>query len=83
MTIVHRFTSPDWLRTLETHLAGATALSGSSDKSNIKEIFQTIVNLDVGEALLFSPSAMLDVGKEGAHQDDEERIVKLGTRYLK
>ncbi|KAI9709382.1 MAG: hypothetical protein M1812_007718 [Candelaria pacifica] len=82
VTFVHRFTSPDWLRTLETHLAGASAFSNGSDKRNIKKIFEAIVNLDVGEALLFSPSAMLDVGKEGAHQDDDEKIVKLGTRYL-
>lgn len=27
ITIVHRFTSPDWLRSLKQHLAGATVLS--------------------------------------------------------
>ncbi len=86
MTIVHRFTSPEWLRTLETHLAGASALlGGGGNKRNIREIFETIVNLDVGQALLFSPSAMLRVAAEGTIDGvkSEERIEKLGTGYLK
>lgn len=32
VTIVHRFTSPDWLETLKKHLAGASAFSTSADK---------------------------------------------------
>ena len=90
MTFVHRFTSPEWLRTLETHLAGASSLSnsGSEDnKRNIRKIFGEIVNLDVGEALVFSPSAMLDVvggGRIGGRMGETgERIEKLGTGYLK
>lgn len=31
VTIVHRFTSPDWLDTLKKHLAGASAFSTSAD----------------------------------------------------
>ncbi|KAI9766483.1 MAG: hypothetical protein M1835_007179 [Candelina submexicana] len=84
MTFVHRFTSPSWLTTLEAHLAGASALSGDGEKRNIKKIFKTIVDLNVGEALLFSPSAMLDVANDNLeNRHDEGRLVKLGTKYLK
>ncbi|KAI9818281.1 MAG: hypothetical protein M1826_001426 [Phylliscum demangeonii] len=94
MTIVHRFTSPQWFSTLRSHLAGigdtgATAISNASNASNatddqtpikgpprdVTSIFNTIVTLNVGEALLFSPSAMLAV--------DRGIVQKLGMAYLK
>lgn len=80
MTIVHRFTSPEWLTALKSHLAGVAGMSEES-KRDVREMFRTIVNLEVGEALLFSPSAMLkervgDMGEAG-------RIEKLGMSYLK
>ena len=94
MTIVHRFTSPQWLATLRSHLAGASSsIEGEAigkqqqeqeqkqqqDKGrrrDVGSIFETIVNLNVGEALLFSPSAMLSVKNDG-------EIDKLGMAYLK
>ncbi len=83
MTIVHRFTSPHWLEALKTHLAGISNGDGSSER-DVKEIFKTIVNLEAGQALLFSPSAILDLAKD--HEDDdyvELRTKKLGLRYIK
>lgn len=55
MTFVHRFTSPAWLASLQTHLAGADTADGK------RALMDEIVNLGVGESLLFAPSAMLDV----------------------
>ena len=81
MTIVHRFTSPEWLAALKSHLAGVAGVCDES-KRDIKEIFRTIVNLDVGEALLFSPSAMLKVA-EGVGSKDKELVQKLGMAYVK
>ncbi|KAL8869653.1 MAG: hypothetical protein Q9174_004111 [Haloplaca sp. 1 TL-2023] len=75
MTIVHRFTSPSWLDTLKAHLAGVNTFGDSDAQQALKEIWETIVNLDVGQALLFSPSAMLDVCNS--------KPQKLGTRYVK
>ncbi|KAI9809358.1 MAG: hypothetical protein M1826_003936 [Phylliscum demangeonii] len=89
MTIVHRFTSPQWFHTLRSHLAGisetgaAPAADGTNEASPIEKepkrdvtsIFNSIVNLDVGEALLFAPSAMLAV--------ERGVIEKLGMAYLK
>lgn len=63
---------------LKTHLAGASGENAETTvgkKRDVESIFATIVNLNVGEALLFSPNAMLDV-KQGL-------ITKLGMGYLK
>jgi len=83
MTFVHRFTSPEWLNALKSHLAGASTIGAGSDR-NLEEIFHAVVDLDPGEALLFSPSAMLRIKEEL----DESGVVtkkasKLGMRYLK
>lgn len=99
ITIVHRFTSPDWLRTLKEHLAAAASdlvdqnpnssniLEGSGDEKiesrmgdAAKKIFSEIVRLRAGEALLFSPSAMVDVEKR---QGDNKRLKRLGAGYIK
>lgn len=79
ITMVHRFTSPDWLTTLRGHLAGASDLVTSSDDSNMKisaaKLFEKIINLDVGESLLFAPSAVLAM--------DGSEVEKLGTGFIK
>lgn len=88
VTIVHRFTSPEWLKILRKHLAGASqevaARSegflgacneqesqpderGTTAPFHLKgfdmgmEKFSKIVTLKTGEALLFAPSAIVDV----------------------
>ncbi|KAK7715199.1 hypothetical protein SLS64_003897 [Diaporthe eres] len=120
-TVVHRFTSPEWLRALRRHLAGAeetagmlaraTAGAGAGSGSDVSSdsgvddvldglveavdtltlrgpgvtmgqkqaaasLFAQIVELRVGEALVFSPNALMGVGGEG-----EAR--KLGSGMLK
>lgn len=65
ITIVHRFRSPAWYETLKNHLAGARLKS-----VNESDIFQTIISLETGEALLFSPTARLDVGVEAGSTKD-------------
>lgn len=87
-TIVHRFTSPAWLRTLKSHLAALShedipADSDSDKKLKIHEIFKDIVNLRVGEALLFSPSAITEARETEGGGEDMIEMVRLGTGYLK
>jgi len=83
VTIVHRFTSPEWLNTLKFHLAGASAVHPGSARI-LEEIFDTVVNLKPGEALLFSPSAMLRVTKELIRKGiTTEKVKKLGMHYMK
>jgi len=81
ITIVHRFTSPAWLHTLKTHLAALDLTQIQENGENTgREVFGEIVKLRVGEALCFSPSAMVDVEKL---QGGQVKVKKLGTGYLK
>lgn len=100
MTIVHRFTSPEWYQVLRSHLAGMSSpreagTANAGDARKVDQIFDEIVELDTGEALLFSPSALLgnsavtqpsDTG-DGKKADVTPRgaIVpkKLGRSWLK
>lgn len=78
MTLVHRFTSPQWMNTLRKHLAGASIegdMDGEEKKRDVGRLFGMIAKLNVGEALLFSPSAILEFKDGNAN--------KLGMSYLK
>ena len=82
MTIVHRFTSPAWIRVLKSHLAGVSPFEDDTQGRDVKQIFNKIVNLEAGEALLFSPSAILAL--EGEGEDGAVlKTKKLGLGYLK
>ena len=84
MTIVHRFTSPDWFTVLRKHLAGVSGLDDGSER-DIKTILKQIVQLGAGEALLFSPTAMLDLVKQrsSSESETEATVEKLGMAYVK
>lgn len=74
ITIVHRFTSPEWFRSLRQHLAGANNLAqvvdevhGRSTQSEFEqELLTQVLSLRTGEALLFSPSALVGLGRPGS-----------------
>ena len=82
MTIVHRFTSPSWLQALKTHLAGVSVFDDDETR-DIKQIFKKIVDLEAGEALLFSPSMMLRVSEVDTAGATVLQTKKLGMGYLK
>lgn len=73
VTIVHRFTSPDWLESLKKHLAAARPglimppdrdeVAGCHGPDPLTGLFAKIVSLRQGEALLFCPSALVGVDK--------------------
>ncbi|KAK0665737.1 hypothetical protein QBC41DRAFT_232138 [Cercophora samala] len=108
VTIVHRFTSPDWLTALGRHLAGVqsggrlvaeSAASqeggeggeqdgillglgggggGGGGKGDVRtELFSRIVRLRVGEALMFSPSAIVGV------DETKKEVRRLGGGVMK
>lgn len=81
MTVVHRFTSPDWFASLRTHLAGISGLDDDPQRDS-KEIFKAIVNLRTGESLVFSGTAMLDV-ITSANGQQNPVAQKLGLGYIK
>ena len=88
-TIVHRFQSPGWFKALQSHLAGASSILGEDDNElgiissgkRVADLFEKIVNLRCGEALLFAPSAL--IGFVLAPGGDEIHPVKLGMRTLR
>lgn len=77
VTFVHRFLSPAWYEVLKKHLAGANKhVSANSNES----LFETIVNLQTGESLMFCPTALVSVDKNSSN---EPIIKKLGSDYLR
>ncbi|KAH9209087.1 hypothetical protein DL95DRAFT_438120 [Leptodontidium sp. 2 PMI_412] len=72
ITIIHRFSSPEWLDVLKRHLP---VFDRDGDKSNKADLQKQILRLKTGEALVFAPSAIL-----GASDDAGER--KVGTDTL-
>ena len=83
ITIVHRFTSPIWFRTLREHLASFQSLSESDQPASertttcsVTNMLAEIVDLEPGEALLFSPSAVIGY-------KESKRPEKLGMDWLK
>ncbi|KAK0367601.1 hypothetical protein CLIM01_15041 [Colletotrichum limetticola] len=97
MTVVHRFTSPDWLRTLKTHLAGISSMSVTvadeedeiqavnqvtiGDKVPIMEVFSMIISLHTGQALVFAPSVVL--GWQEKVKDGQIVLQRLAHRALR
>jgi hypothetical protein len=63
VSIIHRFTSPSWFTALRGHLSAATEACVSQWHG--RDMFQHIVDLSVGESLVFAPSAFLGVGSDG------------------
>lgn len=125
VTIVHRFTSPEWLRTLQKHLAGVSTSSrmmaqasgddgvstgekdieesgeddengvagltkvlktltlkaeGNTEKDAAMSLFGQIVQLRVGEALLFAPNALLDVRAGAQPEKLSNGVLKVRIR---
>ena len=106
VTVVHRFTSPDWLGMLRKHLAGVSygakllgrhgqggrdgeegmevVRMGEEEKDMMAELFQRIVDLGVGEALMFAPSAIMGVtGHGGGGGGGGGSVQRLGSGVLK
>uniref|UniRef100_A0A8H7N6L8 Zona occludens toxin N-terminal domain-containing protein n=1 Tax=Bionectria ochroleuca TaxID=29856 RepID=A0A8H7N6L8_BIOOC len=100
MTIVHRFTSPDWLLALKKHLAGASKhtkadtddfseATSSSDAGvrplvlkgddYMSALFSQIVSLRTGEALVFAPSAVIDVDYNPCDDEKVDDAVADGS----
>ncbi|KAJ5606838.1 hypothetical protein N7537_003457 [Penicillium hordei] len=91
VTIVHRFSSPAWIRALQGHVAGAaldvqsnqeTSAYADDHPENTKIarkllLFHKIVHLRVGEALLFSPSAVSCTASGGSQE-----LRNLGSGYM-
>lgn len=76
-TFVHRFLSPGWYKILEEHLAGASKHGSSGNGS----LFNKIVSLRTGEALLFCPTGQLDIAK--GSKKGEDTVTPLSNGHVK
>ncbi|KAL4949779.1 hypothetical protein BDW69DRAFT_187975 [Aspergillus filifer] len=83
LTIVHRFTSPAWLKVLKGHLAAAqenhrvsspTAKGSGTDEA---ALFERIVRLKVGEALMFAPTAIVGVRRNSGGDQQGVEFARL------
>jgi hypothetical protein len=63
LTIIHRFSSPAWFKAIQSHIAGAGIETLYPKSGTLPGIFGKIVRLATGEALVFCPTALLDVEK--------------------
>lgn len=71
VTIIHRFSSPAWLKALEAHIALMQQYESDPStqrgyhlidrKESTRRLFEKIVCLGTGEAFVFAPSAMLAI----------------------
>ena len=77
MVVIHRFQSPDWFAILRRHISTADDGKGSA---MAKELFQRIVGLRTGQALVFAPSAILEAQGEGAWEMLKEGLVRMMVR---
>lgn len=82
MTIVHRFTSPAWFASIRDHLSGASNRVATANEQN--QMFERIVDLNVGESLVFAPSAYVvmageEAKKLGAVAMKMKTRIRLGT----
>lgn len=73
ISIVHRFTSPAWFLSIKDHLSGASKLVTSSEEQHA--MFERIVDLHVGECLVFSPSSFVRM--------EDGKVKKLGAVAMK
>ncbi|PNS15287.1 hypothetical protein CAC42_5458 [Sphaceloma murrayae] len=78
VSIVHRFTSPMWFASIRSHLGGF--LETFPNGSEQDEMFDRIVNLDVGECLVFSPPAFLCLSEEGMATRLGRTVITMKTR---
>ena len=85
MTIIHRFTSPAWFKVLRNHLAATSALGEFDDDgktNNTGQTFAEIIKLGTGEALLFSPAAMLKIESSNTHTHNDNKEGKTAEKML-
>ncbi|EPS33982.1 hypothetical protein PDE_08944 [Penicillium oxalicum 114-2] len=68
LTIIHRFTSPAWFKSIKAHIAGAHNATEDRETSE-QDLFRQIVRLKTGEALVFCPTALLATSKSSRAND--------------
>jgi hypothetical protein len=72
VTVIHRFSSPEWLAAIRRHIP--TAAEGRED------LMLKIEGLRTGAALVYSPNAVLGRGDSGDLITGTSRFIKVRIR---
>ena len=75
ITVIHRFSSPEWLDVLRRHIP---YLGGEGERSNKVGLLREIMRLTTGEALVFAPTAIFGA-RTGARISADE-LFKMRMR---
>ena len=71
VTVMHRFTSPTWYAALRKHI---NAVDGD------KHIMQQIESLETGEAVVYSPNAVMGKNDDGSLVKATGRLLRVNIR---
>lgn len=71
ITVIHRFTSPTWYAALRKHINAV---------EDDRDIMQQIEALDTGEALVYSPNAVLGKNEDGSLRKAIGRLLRVNVR---
>lgn len=72
MSVIHRFSSPAWFESIKGHLGGASKMISTTQGQY--DMFERILDLSVGESLVFAPLAFVGM--------QEGQAMKLGPVAL-
>jgi len=78
ITVMHRFSSPEWLDVLQRHIL----VSGEEgNRGNKVGLLREIMRLKTGEALVFAPSSIVGVSdKAGGRIIGADALLKMRMR---
>lgn len=77
VSIVHRFSSPSWFAAIKEHLGGASSMTLTPAEQ--KAMFERIVDLPVGQSLVFSPSSYVHL-EDRAPKKLGSGLMRMKTR---
>lgn len=78
LTIIHRFTSPEWYKTIKQHLPINSASTGEHCE-RVEDGFHQITCLRTGEAIVFASAAHL-IGEDGTVINTSHETFKMRIR---
>ncbi|CAI7574429.1 unnamed protein product [Penicillium glandicola] len=78
LTVIHRFTSPEWHNTIKKHLPINSEKDGQHGE-RVADGLRQIARLRTGEAIVFAPSAHL-LGEEGTLINTSHETFKMRIR---
>jgi DNA helicase HerA-like ATPase len=80
VTVVHRFSSPQWFNVLRQHISISNDTERGVGPVAESPLFEKILGLRTGEALIFAPSAVVPRGEDGAPAPLKERLLTVRVR---